>query len=113
MQYNTYSHRLHTLEWLLSLVAAFIAAIAATPFVNIDPAATAAVLVTLGGVAVSHSEAARFDKLIPIYRSTANQLGNIKLRRLAGETESVDRVMECETALAAEYSTWSVLWMES
>lgn len=93
MQYDTYSHRLHTMEWVLSLVAAFIAAIAATPLMDIDLAAIAAVLTTLGGMVVSHLEAARFDKLIPTYRSTANQLENIKLRRLVGETKSADWVM--------------------
>lgn len=49
-QYDKYSQRLHTLEWVLSLVAAIIAALAASPLLDIDLAAIAAVLTTLGGV---------------------------------------------------------------
>jgi hypothetical protein len=112
-QYDIYSRRLHTLEWGFSLAAALIAALAATPLVAIDLAAIAAVLTTLGGVVVSHLEAGRFDKLIPAYRATANQLEDIKLRISIDETTSADWVMECETVLAAENSTWLGLWMKS
>ncbi len=112
-QYDTYSQRLHTLEWMLSLVAAIIAALAASPLLNIDLAAITAVLTTLGGIVVSHLEATRFDKLIPIYRATANRLVNIKLKMQIDKATPADRVMECEAVLAAENSAWTGLWMES
>lgn len=112
-KYDTYSQRLHTLEWMLSLVAAIIAALAATSTVPIDWAAITAVLTTLGGVVVSHLEATRFDKLIPIYRATANRLENIKLKMQIDNTTASDWVAECESALAVENSTWMGLWTES
>ncbi|WP_090690028.1 DUF4231 domain-containing protein [Nitrosomonas sp. Nm34] len=112
-RYNTYSQRLHTLEWMLSLIAAIIAALAASPLLNIDLAAITAVLTTLGGVVVSHLEATRFDKLIPIYRATANRLENIRLKTQIDKATSTDWVKECETVLAAENSAWMGLWIES
>lgn len=112
-QYSKYSQRLHTLEWVLSLVAAVIAALAASPLINIDLAAIAAVLTTLGGGVVSHLEAIRYDKLIPIYRATANRLDNIKLKMQINDVTAVDWVAECETVLAAENSAWLGLWTES
>lgn len=112
-QYDKYSRRLHTMEWVLSFAAAFIAAIAATPFIDIDLAALAAVLTTLGGVVVSHLEAARFDKLIPNYRAKANQLEDLKLKMLIDGTTAADWITECETVLAAENSAWLELWTKS
>ncbi len=112
-KYDTYSQRLHTLEWSLSLVGALIAALAATPLFAIDLAAITAVLTTLGGMVVSHLEATRFDKMIPIYRATANRLENIKLKMQIDGVPTVDHVVECETTLAAENSTWMRLWMKS
>jgi uncharacterized membrane protein len=112
-QYDTLSRRLHTLEWVLSLVAAIIAALAASPLINIDVAAIAAVLTTLAGMVIAHLEATRYDKLIPIYRATANRLDNIKLKMQINDATAVDWVAECESVLAAENSTWLGLWIES
>jgi len=75
-RYDEYSRVLHKMECGLSLLAANFAAVAATPLLNdmFSLTAMTAVLTTVGGIVVSHLEAARFDKLIPTYRATANQL---------------------------------------
>lgn len=114
-RYDEYSRVLHKVEFGLSLLAAIIAAVAATPLLNdvFNLTAMTAVLTTVGGIVVSHLEAARFDKLIPTYRATANQLETIKLSIKSNPTESKDWVTECETVLAKENNSWVGLWTKA
>lgn len=114
-RYDEYSRLLHKVECSLSLLAAVIAAAAATPLLNgmFNLTAMTAVLTTVSGIVVSHLEAARFDKLIPAYRATANQLETIKLSMQSNSVEPKDWVMECETVLANENNSWIGLWTKA
>ena len=112
-QYSTFSRYLHTLELILSLMATLVVALAAVLEDATKWAAIAAALTTLAGIVVTHLESARYDKLAPLYRMTANQLENIKLKMQIDKHSIVDYILEFETILAAQNTAWLELWTKT
>jgi SMODS and SLOG-associating 2TM effector domain 1/Protein of unknown function (DUF4231) len=109
-EYGGRSKLLHTLEWVLALAAAMLAAVSTISEAGtFDWASMAAVLTTMGGAVLAHLQASKYDEIIASYRSAARRLRDTN-DRLQPTGTLQQLVSECEDIISAETKSWSAMW---